>query len=360
MKNKFIAAAAQLPPITSNTSPSFAIWNKPPAEVSISPNAEVWSIVLAGGDGERLRALTERWLGLHRPKQYCTFIGRRSMLQHTLDRAARLSKRQRIYIVAAHHHAPEVWAHLESENSSRTILQPRNCGTAPGVFLPLTHIYSQSPDAVVVLFPSDHFVFPERTFLAAVRRAAQAAQHQPDKLILVGARPDRAETDFGWIEPGATIDLVDGRAVRQVVAFREKPRPELAQSLFARGALWNTMVIAFRAQTLWQLGWRWLPDMMSAFDRLRVRCGAERDPGVLERAYESMPTADFSSHLLEKAVDSTLVMELRDVVWSDWGNETRIIETLGRIGKKPWFAVADRSRDRSTDDTVSPVGELVS
>ena len=31
--------------------------------------------------------LIHRWLGGHRPKQYCTFVGARSMFQHTLDRA---------------------------------------------------------------------------------------------------------------------------------------------------------------------------------------------------------------------------------------------------------------------------------
>jgi hypothetical protein len=46
-----------------------------------------WSIILAGGDGERISADTHRWKGRAIPKQYCAFAGKRSMLQHTLARA---------------------------------------------------------------------------------------------------------------------------------------------------------------------------------------------------------------------------------------------------------------------------------
>jgi mannose-1-phosphate guanylyltransferase len=52
------------------------------------------AIVLAGGSGKRLQPVTERWLGEHRPKQYCTFVGTRSMLQHTLDRVKTLCRRR--------------------------------------------------------------------------------------------------------------------------------------------------------------------------------------------------------------------------------------------------------------------------
>jgi hypothetical protein len=37
------------------------------------------------------RPLMQQWLGQHKPKQYCTFIGTRSMLQHTWDRADQIS-----------------------------------------------------------------------------------------------------------------------------------------------------------------------------------------------------------------------------------------------------------------------------
>src|SRR5439155_1032627 len=56
-----------------------------------SDTERLWSIVLAGGEGERLRPFVQQWLGRHQPKQYCTFVGTRSMFQHTVDRADQLS-----------------------------------------------------------------------------------------------------------------------------------------------------------------------------------------------------------------------------------------------------------------------------
>ena len=67
-----------------------------------APSPGNWAIVLAGGEGERLRPQIKGWLGYHCPKQYCTFVGRRSMLQHTLDRAKQLVPADRIITVMGH------------------------------------------------------------------------------------------------------------------------------------------------------------------------------------------------------------------------------------------------------------------
>jgi mannose-1-phosphate guanylyltransferase len=106
----------------------------------------VWSIVLAGGDGVRTKEFIRRWLGYEIPKQYCAFVGSRSMFQHTLDRAARLTPWKRVVVVAARHHHHEVWPQLDGRPAGMVLLQPKNVDTAAGIFLPLTFILARDPE----------------------------------------------------------------------------------------------------------------------------------------------------------------------------------------------------------------------
>ena len=45
-----------------------------------------WAIVLAGGEGVRLRPLVRQLCGDERPKQFAKIVGSKSLLGHTLDR----------------------------------------------------------------------------------------------------------------------------------------------------------------------------------------------------------------------------------------------------------------------------------
>ena len=100
----------------------------------------LWSIVLAGGEGTRVGSFVQRWLGKQRPKQFCTFVGTRSLLQHTLDRAARLAPVEQSVLVVAQTYREEALAQVDGRGVGTLLFQPVNRDTAVGVFLPLTYI----------------------------------------------------------------------------------------------------------------------------------------------------------------------------------------------------------------------------
>ena len=298
----------------------------------------LWSIVLAGGDGVRTSALIRRWLGAANPKQYCAFVGTRSMFQHTLDRAALLTPWECVVVVAARHHQPEVWHQLDGRPVGLVLLQPQNRDTAAGVFLPLTYVLARDPDANVVVYPSDHFIFPEDWFVWAVERAARGSRLLGGRPVLLAARPDGLELEYGWISPGRFLGWTGDAPVLAVETFIEKPDEAAARWAKDSGGLWNTMVLAAGGKQLWDLGRDCFPDVMVLFDRLKRAIDTTDEPKVLSAIYEAMPRRNFSSHLLQRMPDRLAVMEMRGVLWSDWGNPARITETLEKIGKQPAFA----------------------
>ena len=294
----------------------------------------VWSIILAGGEGERTRPFIQQWLGCSKPKQYCTFVGNRSMLQHTLDRADRVGiPHHKVTVIAEHHlpYAPETF------NEGHVILQPQNCGTAAGIFLPLTSVRAKDPNATVVIYPSDHFVFPEDRFAETVRRATRAIDVFQDHVLLLGVRPTHLELDYGWMNVGRILGRQGDSYIRQVESFMEKPNPREALQAKSNGALWNTLVMVAKVETLWRLGWKCIPVIMKRFERLGKTIGTVHESHMLHQLYRHMPEMDFSSDLLQHVPQHLGVMELEEVLWSDWGRPERIRETLEVLGKKPAF-----------------------
>lgn len=87
---------------------------------------------------------------------------------------------------------------LPGDSPVDIVAQPANCGTGPGVLLPLARVRARSPEAMAVILPSDHYVRDEPAFERSIRCALDAAE-QEDSIVLLGAIPDSAETRYGWI-----------------------------------------------------------------------------------------------------------------------------------------------------------------
>lgn len=287
--------------------------------MSASPDPHLWTIVLAGGEGVRLRRLTRALHGEECPKQFAMIHGGRSLLQATVARARRWSAAERTLVVVAAERQTLAGQQLRGQGPVDIVAQPSNRGTGPGILLPLSRILAMDPQAHVVVLPSDHYVRDEAPFEQSMRRAIAASQEQ---LALVGAAPDQPETQYGWIVPG------DTPGTRRCVArFCEKPPAALAQRLLREGALWNTFIMAGTARQFWALARRHLAVPASRFDAYRLAVGGATEARVLDEIYTNMPLADFSRDLLQRA-SGLGVVRLEECGWSDWGTPERVLESL--------------------------------
>jgi mannose-1-phosphate guanylyltransferase len=171
--------------------------------------------------------------------------------------------------------------------------------------------------------------------MAHVADVAAFVDRAPDRLALLGAPATEAETDYGWIEPGDLLDATGGTAVFEVRRFHEKPTPDVARALLARGWLWNTFVCVARAATLIAAGAKRLPDLHERLSALRA-VPADQQERALHDAYAEAPAHSFSRTVLE-AYPRLAVSKL-PVAWSDVGTPARLLAALGALGIRPSWA----------------------
>ena len=296
----------------------------------------LWSIILAGGEGLRLAPFIEQWLGEKRPKQYCAFTGTRSMLQHTVDRADWLSIPQQRVTVVGTRHERQAQDQL-AERGGSLVVQPLNRDTAAGVFLPLTYVRAADPNATVVIYPSDHFVHPEEKLLEAIRHAVLAIDLLKDRVILLGIEPEDMDPDYGYLLLDRSVGSYGDHSLWHVGRFVEKPERHQAKSFEKGRVLWNTMIVVAKVDTLWKLGMYVLPSMIRLLETFMPAIGSERESEVLNGIYETMPMRNFSKDLLEQIPNKVSALDVRGLLWSDWGRPERIRESLLRIGRTPVF-----------------------
>lgn len=310
--------------------------------------ASLWGIILAGGEGERLKGFALEQFGLPIPKQFCAFVGRRSMLERTIRRARLLIPSERLIVIGTAHHHPYIFQCLGTSPPSTVLLQPANRDTAPGILLPLIHVLRKDPQALVAILPADHFILPGRRFMRAV---AEAAQFVVDKNVgvpvLLAVKPDRPESEYGWIEPGKFVEYGDQGTIRQIERFIEKPSRHRAERLMKDGWLWNTMVIVARARTFMDLARKHVPNLAVCFTLLQRFLGSERERDLIEQGYDVIPKTNFSTSVLADRDMRSLVLPVQDVSWSDWGTKERVLDTAVALGLVPSSPI------RTTHDPVS-------
>lgn len=289
---------------------------------------ETWALVLAAGEGNRLRSLTRNEHGVVLPKQFCSLQGGPCLLQEALQRAASVAPLQRICSVVAEQHR-EWWTPLLSYLPEQNVIsQPQNRGTAFGILLPLLRIIERDPDATVVLLPADHYLRDEKVMARALRRAAALAHADPASIYLLGVEPDEADTELGYIVPAPN----ERGGAAGVVRFVEKPDAIRARVLLDAGALWNVFIMAASVRTL-----------LSLFDsRFEPSIAALRgfDGAELDSVYQNLHTVDFSKDVLQGRETMLKVLTVPHCGWTDLGTPERvgrILEGLQSTAGRPYF-----------------------
>lgn len=296
------------------------------------PSRERWGLVLAGGQGLRLRGLTRAIVGDERPKQFCAFDAEETLLERTRRRAALLIPPARTLISLTRSHERFYRPLLRGTPAQCAVIQPEDRGTTPAILYGAMRIAAVAPFGTVAIFPSDHYVSDDHVFMRHVAAACDAVDARPDLLVLLGITPETAECEYGWIESAEAIPSTPLLRVRR---FWEKPPQALADLLFARQCYWNSSVIVARVPTLLALVRDTTPELYGAFAARIGTLGTQVEQAEMCKLYADLPPSNFSDAVLASRASNLAMLPVSGVQWSDWGRPARVIATLNRLGVHP-------------------------
>lgn len=296
-----------------------------------------WGIILAGGDGVRLRGLTRLISGDDRPKQFCPLLGEGTLLEQARRRAEKSIPPEQILFALSRAHQ-DYYRDLGIRASQR-IVQPCNRGTAPAILYTLLRIARMDPDGIAAILPCDHYYAPENNFTVALESAFEIAQARPQSVVLVGAQPKGPELEYGWIELGEPTRGCHAE-VFHVRGFHEKPSLPLAEHLLRTGALWNTFVMVGHAQAFLELAREFVPGLLAAFRSEQALPPHGAEIRIADWLYARIAPADFSRQILSPGASRLVTLPLGGADWNDLGDPDRVFSTLlGSDAELPGWAV---------------------
>ncbi|GAC1478098.1 MAG: mannose-1-phosphate guanylyltransferase [Gemmatimonadaceae bacterium] len=280
----------------------------PSGEAVKGTDAAMWAVVLAGGIGSRFWPLSSS----RRPKQLLALVGDKPLITDTVARLAPLVPPERVLVVTSRDIAAALHAAIPDVPAGNMLVEPRPMGTAAAVAWGAHEVTRRAgPETVVVTVHADLSVGYAGEFRSALRRAAGVAARN-DTLVVVGARPTRPDTQFGYVVPGEPVDDgvgIDRGGACRARRFVEKPGELLAQDLIAEGAFWSTGVFVWQARSVLSALGSVTPEIADAMSALTA--------GDPERFLGRVRTISVDRGLLERS--DRVVLLPAEFMWDDVG-----------------------------------------
>jgi mannose-1-phosphate guanylyltransferase len=312
-----------------------------------------WAVILAGGDGTRLRSLTRAIAGDERPKQFCAILGDETLLDQTRDRVALAVRPAHTMFVLTQTHERFYDSLLHGVPLEQLVAQPKNAGTAPAILYSLLRLSEVNPDSSVAFFPSDHYISDDVAFMSYVESAFEAARSRSNLVILLGIEPEGPEVEYGWIEPISPGLATNTDALSWVRRFWEKPTPELARDLMKRGCLWNSFVMVGRVSAFLAMIRRAVPELFTRFSAIKSALNTSKEKRVIRELYSRLGDVNFSQHVLAASPESLAVLRVRGLTWSDLGRPQRVLSTMADIGLTQRGTILELSRVVFSNDEMT-------
>ena len=286
-------------------------------------SSHFYPVILAGGRGTRFWPLSRK----RRAKQVLALNGKQTMLQQTVSRLLRLAPPSHFWIITNQDLRPVVLKQAPRLAKKQILAEPTGRNTAPAIGLAAFLLLRTDPEAVLGLFPSDHVIEDEQRYRDTLLRGLEIAG-AGDNIVVLGIRPTRPETGYGYIEAGVEFDNYALRVRR----FTEKPNAQMATQFLAAGNyFWNGGMFLWRADTLTKALREHLPETATLLERIASVFGTKQFESTFRRVYPKCQNISIDYAVLEPQsakgeTASKIVCLPADFGWNDLGSWTALHE----------------------------------
>ena len=272
-----------------------------------------YAVIMAGGIGSRFWPMSKA----SRPKQFIDILGTgESLIQQTFRRLSKICPKDNIFIVTNHDYRILCLEQLPKMKAENILCEPCMRNTAPCIAYAAFKIYSQNPDANMIVAPSDHLITNELEFFK-VAKEGMSATAANDILLTIGILPSRPDTGYGYIQFNNT-PLESNTEIKKVTTFTEKPDQELAlQFLDSGDFLWNSGIFIWNAEKIIKSFKKHLPDIHDIFEEGKDSFNTKKESGYIDSAFPRSKNISIDYGVMEKS--ENVYVFPADFGWSDLG-----------------------------------------
>ena len=289
----------------------------------MAKNLNFYPVILAGGRGTRFWPLSRK----KRAKQLLVLDGKHTMIQQTVARLSPLASPKRFWIITNEDLRSAISKQLPRLPKPQILAEPIGRNTAPAIGLAAFLLQRENPDAVIGMFPSDHVIADGKSYRETLQRGIDIAGAGPN-IVVLGIRPNRPETGYGYIEAGASDD---GGALR-VRRFTEKPDANKAANFVAAGNYyWNSGMFLWSARTLAGALKEHLPKTAAVLEEIAAAFGTRKFAATFRKLYPKCENISVDYGILEprsaKGEQAANIFCLpAEFGWNDLGSWTALHE----------------------------------
>ena len=256
-----------------------------------------YCVIMAGGHLNRFWPISREDM----PGHFLDITGNgKSLVRMAYDRCVGVVPTENIIVITLEKFKDIIREQIPELPEENLLLEPYGRRTGPCVAYSTYALLKRDPSAVVAVTPADLFITDVDQFREALANALDYATEHP-VLMTLGIKPDRPDTDYGYIQAVGGKEACMKNEPVKVKTFTEKPDKEIAEVFFKSGEFfWNTGIFVWQTAVIKEEMEKYMPNITCLFDGWEGALGTQAETVFVERAYTDCAKISIDYAVMEK------------------------------------------------------------